>query len=272
MSDPLRTDTPRTREAKTAGHDRAATIERLLLAGLDHYFAGQYQQAVNVWTRVLFLDRAHQRARAYIDRARSALAERQRESEELLQNGMAAFQRGEGQKARRLLHDALDRGAPHDEALAVLHRLDRLQLGRQAGEADAAAGGGAGEDRVGRSFQARRGWAAAGAAALLVAAVLVGQPWPDWQPVIPLRAPAALPAPAPDPMLALPTRAQRALDRGLALASTGHLHDALAALEQVRPTDTQQAQADRLRAHIQRQLLALALGTPVESGLPDSLP
>src|ERR1700722_14628742 len=74
--------------------DRDAKIEQLLLVGLDHYFASRYELAINVWTRALFLDRSHARARAYIDRARSAQAERQRESEELLQNGIAAFQRG----------------------------------------------------------------------------------------------------------------------------------------------------------------------------------
>src|SRR5262249_29755097 len=62
--------------------DRDAKIEQLLLTGLDHYFAAQYQQAINVWTRALFLDRSHARARAYIERARSAMAERQREAEE----------------------------------------------------------------------------------------------------------------------------------------------------------------------------------------------
>jgi hypothetical protein len=61
--------------------DRLALIEQLLLAGLDHYFTGQYEQAIHVWTRVFFLDRGHARARAYIERARCALAERQREAE-----------------------------------------------------------------------------------------------------------------------------------------------------------------------------------------------
>src|SRR5438128_8932574 len=106
--------------------DRDAKIEQLLLIGLDHYFAAQYQQAINVWTRVLFLDRSHARARAYIERARSALAERQRESEELLQRGVLAFQRGDGREARRLVQAAIDGGAPTDEALAVLDRLNRL--------------------------------------------------------------------------------------------------------------------------------------------------
>src|SRR6266478_1564192 len=126
MSDPSRTESSRGRD-EASGADRDAKIEQLLLVGLDHYFAQRYDQAINVWTRVLFLDRSHPRARAYVERARSALAERQRESEELLQNGVAAFERGEGGEARRLLQAALDGGAPSDEALAVLDRLNRFE-------------------------------------------------------------------------------------------------------------------------------------------------
>ena len=37
--------------------DRNVKIERLLLVGLDHYFLGRYERAVDVWSRVLFLDR-----------------------------------------------------------------------------------------------------------------------------------------------------------------------------------------------------------------------
>src|SRR5947199_3635384 len=122
----------------TSDVDRDAKIEQLLLAGLDHYFAARYDQAINVWTRALFLDRSHPRARAYIERARSALAERQRKSEELLHTGVAAFQRGEGDEARRLLHAAIDGGAPSDEALAVLDRLNRLEAAAAPATAPAA--------------------------------------------------------------------------------------------------------------------------------------
>src|SRR5918911_4651402 len=115
MPDSLRTETSRALDAASDA-DRDAKIEALLLVGLDHYFAGQYDQAINVWTRALFLDRSHPRARAYIDRARSALAERQRESEELLQKGIAAFHRGETDEARRLLQSAIEGGAPPEEA------------------------------------------------------------------------------------------------------------------------------------------------------------
>src|SRR5476651_275778 len=114
-------------DAHDAGSDRDAKIEQLLLVGLDHYFAARYELAINVWTRALFLDRSHARARAYIERARSALAERQRESEELLQSGVAALARGDSGEARRLLRAAIDGGAPREEALVVLDKLNRLE-------------------------------------------------------------------------------------------------------------------------------------------------
>jgi hypothetical protein len=57
--------------------------------------------------------------------------------------------------------------------------------------------------------------------------------------------------------LPLPRRAEDALARARALASSGHLHDALAILGTVRPTDPQRGDADQLRGDIQRQLLAL---------------
>lgn len=79
--------------------DRAALIEQLLLAGLDQYFSGDYEQAIHVWTRVFFLDRGHARARAYIERARGALAERQREAEAQGLDGDAAVGIGLGASA-----------------------------------------------------------------------------------------------------------------------------------------------------------------------------
>ena len=110
-SDPVRTDSSRARDAAPDA-DRDAKIEQLLLAGLDHYFAAHYELAINVWTRALFFDRSHDRARAYIDRARSALAERQREAEELLHGGTVAFRRGDTLEARRLLQAAIDARPP----------------------------------------------------------------------------------------------------------------------------------------------------------------
>ena len=47
MSDPLRTEGSRAPDAGP-NSDRDAKIEQLLLAGLDHYFANEYEQAAVV--------------------------------------------------------------------------------------------------------------------------------------------------------------------------------------------------------------------------------
>src|SRR6188508_2251096 len=130
MADPQKSG-PRRSEAPPGAEDEAR-IENLLVTGLDHYFAGELEEAINLWTRVLFLDRNHDRARAYIDRARSAQAEQQRISEALVHEGLEAFDRGEVARARALLSDALDQGASHDVALGVLGRIDRLDAGMKS--------------------------------------------------------------------------------------------------------------------------------------------
>jgi hypothetical protein len=285
MSDPLRTDGLRAHADVASGSDRDAKIEQLLLIGLDHYFVGRYELAINVWTRALFLDRSHARARAYIDRARSAQAERQRESEELLQNGVAAFQRGEGDEARRLLQAAIDGGAPSEEALAVLDRLNRLEPAAPPAASPRS-------ERAARTRLPRTALAAPrsvtgtlGLGALVVLALAAGigalgglsagKELLDVRSIIALARVAARPDPAPaavsapiarETPLPLPRRGETALLRARTLAANGHLRDALTALDEVRFTDIQRPDADRLRADIQHQLLAL---TPLPAGDAD---
>src|SRR5688500_15689567 len=134
MSEPLRTAPADQGPATDA--DREALIEKLLLAGLDHYIEGRYEQAVNVWTRVAFLERGHGRARAYIERARGALAEQQRESEELLHNGVEAYQAGDLRAARELLTRAVAEGGANETALMFLQRLGHVEAATQAPRAE----------------------------------------------------------------------------------------------------------------------------------------
>jgi tetratricopeptide (TPR) repeat protein len=53
----------------------------LLRQGEELYSDGQYQQAIHVWTRILFIDRGNAEARGFIDKAKQALAELQRKLE-----------------------------------------------------------------------------------------------------------------------------------------------------------------------------------------------
>ena len=243
--------------------DRDAKIESLLLSGLDHYFASDYAQAIDVWTRALFLDRNHARARAYIDRARSALAEQQRESEELLHNGIAAFERGEIEAARQLLNAAVHRGGAHDVALAFLTRIDRINAAAPADPTAAVAPRASAAPVPVPEERGTRQWTAVllMAAALLTVALAVAAR-DELAAYIPIfRAgvehnPVAV-VPLQEP-LKVPTSSEAAIERAQALFESGRLYDALRAVDLVRSTDPRRADADKLKADIQRALLAHA--------------
>jgi tetratricopeptide (TPR) repeat protein len=273
--DPQRSD-PRPAEA-LAGPERDARIEQLLLAGLDEYFAHRYEHAINLWTRVLFLDRQHDRARAYIERARRAQAERERESDAALHQAVDAFQAGDVARARELVGDALDHGASLDDADGMLERIERLsttkvptlqgsrvprvQGSRGPREAAPQTTGSAGS----ADAQRGRGWSAAvlliaaAAGVLLVGVWGVAVPEPAAWPLFsaPSTAGSSIPW-TPDPL----PRAQASefyLARARAFSANGRLQDALAALDRIPMADPLRRDADQLRADVQRQLLALAL-------------
>ena len=248
------------------GADDEARIEHLLVNGLDHYFAGEFEQAINLWTRVLFLDRKHDRARAYIERARSAQAEQQRISEALVHQGLEAFGKGEVERARALLSDALDQGASHDVALGVLGRIDRLDAGMKSTVPAVAAP----RRRVftrplPSSDDRRRGtivtWLTTAAVSVLVAGITFVLFAPnsvaEW---FPLQATTGAPAAIVQPTspLPVPSPTEAYVSRARALFAGGKLRDALHALDRVPVGDALRPDAERLRADIQRELLAVA--------------
>jgi tetratricopeptide (TPR) repeat protein len=264
MSDPLRTDQSHQGEGDP-GVARDAKIEDLLLNGLDHYFGERYEHAINIWTRVLFLDRGHARARAYIERARSALAEQLRESEELLHGGVAAFDRGEIDRARGLLNSALERGGPNEIALALLARLNRLESAgyfRTATSPDT--GTAVPESRQLFEQPTRKGfnriWIAVATPVLIA---VLGTLWVA-RPTIVATLGLALQKAAgpratvkpPEEPLPVPLGSEVVLSRARALELGGHLSDALRLLDDVRPTDPLRPEVDRLKTEIQGRLLA----------------
>jgi tetratricopeptide (TPR) repeat protein len=267
MSDPLRTNPPYAPEPH-ADPERDAKIESLLLAGLDHYFSSDYAQAIDVWTRALFLDRSHARARAYIERARSALAEEQRQSEELLHSGIAAFERGQMDAARQLLNAAVQRGGAHDVALAFLTRIDRINA---AAPTVAAAAPVSANRNMRPAIAPTRHFSVGLLTALLAVAVAAMfvytlAPWDLVRGFIPSLSSAAESGASPvtpvrDPLI-VPRSSDLALARAQALFKGGRLHDALRALALVRPSDPLRGDADQLKATIQRELIAHAPAQP----------
>jgi hypothetical protein len=204
-----------------------------------------------------------------MERARSAISERQRESEELLHTGVEAFGRGDVVAARRLLMSAVERGAGSEEALALLDRLNRLEsAGSVVGSLSRL------EQIVSPSLNvpvdrldvapSRVRWVAAGVAAGVVVAAAAAWLWfrgtDVWlvQVTTPSRGTFAQDA---EP-LPVPAASEASLARARALQVKGRLHEALAALDAVPPGDSSWSEAQSLRAAIQRQLLAGA-GAPL---------
>lgn len=255
MSDPLRTSSTAGPANEAEGVDREARIEQLLLAGLDQYFAGQYEQAIDIWTRVAFLERRHGRARAYIDRARSALAERQRESEELLHQGVAEYHAGRLDSARELLTRAVEQGGPSDTALVFLQHLGRVEPAAHAARREASGAGVV--ERTARSERLTASeWIVTSVVSLGLAGfiLLASRPIASFFAEWPVDAASAA-APTVEP-LPIVRSSDMVLARARQLHETGRSREALRVLDTVDVSDPARTQADRLRAEIQRALLA----------------
>ena len=264
MTEPLRTapasDGP-------ADADRDALIERLLLAGLEHYFEGRYEQAVNIWTRVAFLERGHGRARAYIERARGAIAERQRETEEFLHRGLEAFRTGDLANARELLTRAVADGGS-ETALMFLQRLGIAEAGHAAaapiprGSSDTTASQllRRHTDRVPPSRSTN--WVATIGICLIIASTmfLAAQPIASWLGEQPVVAPLASPR-ASDPVPVVRMSEIR-LARAKTLYESGRLQEALRALDAIDRGDPLRRDAETLMASIQGALLATVPTSP----------
>jgi hypothetical protein len=168
--------------------------------------------------------------------------------------------------------DALERGASRDSALGVLDRIERLGVAsapvpkrkpRQSWLTRPLTT----EQRALEPAN-RRGWV--GAVLLVIAAVglaavgVWGVTLPDVGAWVFTKDAERLARPiaAPVEPLPLPSATERYLTRSRALFASGRLRDALRELDRVPVGDSQRAAADRLRAEVQRELLAVADAEP----------
>ena len=256
-------DLKRLESHATEAADRDSRTEALLVEGLDRYFAGHYEEAIHIWTRVLFLDRSHARARAYIDRARTTLAERHRQSEEMLEASHDLLEQGRTEAARSLLTEAVAATGDDEKAAALrvkLERLERLegaQLRREA--SDRVRAGSPAAPLPGWRWPRRTSGALLliGAAALALILIALGTR-PSVSEWLGMRPPteqltAATVASRWPPAL---SSSDVALVRARNLYSRGRLAEALQSLDRVDPHGPGRLAADELRTEIQQLLLA----------------
>lgn len=220
--------------------DQAVRIDQLLTAGLDDYFASRYERAVQVWSRVFFLDRSNARARAYIERARSAIAERQRLAE-------AATAAAEAEPPREWRSDeaAADARAGADGS-GVLVVNGALAARLAPATAPPVATPEAAASAATRRARIAHGVLVAAAGVLLFVAgytVAARDRLAEWVSGVSSRRPS-MPAEVPASTLALDAARQ-------ALAARRY-DDARRALSRIPPGDPLRPDADRLLAQLQR--------------------
>ena len=250
----------RRRSLTSPGHDAAAEeasresqVDALLEDGLEQYFAGRFEDAIHIWTRVLFFDRSHARARAYIDRARTALAEQHRRSEELLQNSRDLLKQGQTEAARQLLSEAVAARGDEVQAAALGAHLDRLE--RAQGMAPAPGQLSAIPDVIpGWSWRRTSPMVLAAAVAGVLAIALSGIALvsvSDGSETL-----ATLTTSSGTPRWPTLSTSEAALVRARAALAGGRFAEALQKLDRVGPESPQRAAADALKAEIQQLLLA----------------
>ena len=101
-----------------------AKVRQYLQEGQGLYDAGQYQDAIDVWTRIFILDENSKEADALIDKAKTAMNANQGEIEHNLTEAIAAFNAGEFERSRPLLERVLQSFPGHREAQYYLGRIN----------------------------------------------------------------------------------------------------------------------------------------------------
>ena len=250
--------------AQESERDREARLEELLLSGLDYYFAGQHELAINVWTRALFIDRGHARARAYIERARSAIAEASAKLKSSSTRAQPHFsgvnpKPPDGCSGRRSNMARQPKKRSRCWSGLTGWRPPASRRTRATSAATRPGRPRLSPIRPGRD-RSWLGWIAAGVLlGLAAAAVTIGILWTRGEQWLPLDSGSTeSSARLREEPLPIPAASDVSIARAQAQYERGHLREALLALEAVGPGDPLSAEADQLKATIQAKLLEAA--------------
>jgi tetratricopeptide (TPR) repeat protein len=100
------------------------SINGLLEQGRGLFRRGRLQQAIHVWTRILFLDRNNRAARAAIEQAKSVIAERQREMDALVLEAARSAAAGDRRGAQKRLARVLALDPRHAEGRGLWEKIE----------------------------------------------------------------------------------------------------------------------------------------------------
>jgi len=99
-------------------------IAQLLGEGQEAADRGDYQTAIDAWSRIFLIDVDHEEAARRIEDARRHKAEREREVEEIFHDGLDALERGEKNEARTRFEKVLEVQPNHLAAREYLQQIE----------------------------------------------------------------------------------------------------------------------------------------------------
>jgi tetratricopeptide (TPR) repeat protein len=118
-------------ELEEGGGDHGPRVQALLDEGQAAFDAGEYQNAIDSWSRIFLIDIDNQEAARRIEGARQLKAEREREVEELFHAGVARFDAGEWQAAREAFRQVLAVQPSYVLAREYLDKIDERESGAE---------------------------------------------------------------------------------------------------------------------------------------------
>jgi tetratricopeptide (TPR) repeat protein len=104
--------------------DDQKKITQVLADGDRAFAAGEYQQAIDLWSRIFLIDVTNDEASERIERAKAKRREAEQKIEPLLTSGISAFERGDTAKAHNDLTEVLRLDPQNASAQEYLDRLE----------------------------------------------------------------------------------------------------------------------------------------------------
>ncbi len=115
-------------EARPA-EETSGRIVSLLAEGQEAFDRGDFQPAIDAWSRIFLIDIDHEEAARKIERARQLKSEQEREVEEIFHDGVARFDAGELAASRAAFQKVLELQPSYALAREYLDKLDERESG-----------------------------------------------------------------------------------------------------------------------------------------------
>ncbi len=106
-------------------------IDSLLKEGERSFQLGEYQEAIDIWSRIFLIDMNNEEAAKKIEEAKQRIVEEERKIEELYNLALSLFQQGKKEEAKKQFQDILSMDPHHIGARNYLKQLEEEEKAKE---------------------------------------------------------------------------------------------------------------------------------------------